>query len=102
MTRKIKSLVMTVTLLSTLPVTAIAELSKHDQDKIVKICKEAIEKEGFGDFTYKFFDVLRAQSGNYGMSGQLHKDSRRYEFNCVLNKEIGSLKIKDLVINGLD
>ena len=102
MTRKIKSLVITATLLSMLPVTAMAELSKHDQNKIVKICKEAIAKEGFGDFTYKSVDGDRAQSGNYGMVGQLHKDSKRYGFNCVLNKEIGSLKIKDLVIGGLD
>ena len=93
---------MTATLLSMLPVTAMAELSKHDQDKIVKICKGTIEKEGFVDYTYKSVDVLCSQSGNYGMSGQLHKDSKRYEFNCVLNKEIQSLKIKDLVINSLD
>lgn len=97
-----KSLVITATLLSMFPITAMAELSKHDQDLIVKICKGAIEKEGFIDYSYKSVDVLRAQSGNYGMSGQLHKDSKRYEFNCVLNKEIQSLKIKDLVINSLD
>ena len=37
-------------------------------------------------------EIAKAQSGNLGMTGQLHKDSKRYEFNCALNKDITVLK----------
>jgi hypothetical protein len=35
------------------------------------------------------------------MMGQLHKESKHFEFNCLLNKNINALKIDDLVVNAL-
>lgn len=102
MTYNIKHLIISAAIVSLLPVLANAKLTKSAQEKITSICKNAIEKKGYSDYTYKSIDVDQARSGNYGMIGQLHKDSKRYEFNCVLNKEIESLKLKDLVINPLN
>ena len=102
MTHKTKHMILTGAILSMLPVLAMAQLSKNTQEKITVLCKSAIEKKGYSDYTYKYLEVLKAHSGNYGMLGQLHKDKKRFEFNCALNKDIKALKIDDLVINSLD
>ena len=102
MVGKIKYGITTVAILTVMPVLAMANLSENAQQKITSLCKSAIEKKGYSDYTYKYVEVDQAQSGNYSMIGQLHKDAKRYEFNCVLNKNIESLKIEDLVINSLD
>jgi len=59
-------------------------------------------KKGYADYTYKYIEILRAHSGNYAMMGQLHKDSKHYEFNCALNTNIKALAIDELVIESLD
>ena len=102
MTPKIKHLIISAAILSLLSVLANAELSKSAQEKVTSFCKNAIEKKGYRDYIYKSVNVDQARSGNYGMIGQIYKNSIRYEFNCVLNKEIESLKLKDLVINPLN
>ena len=102
MMEKIKYGITTVAILTVMPVLAMAKPSENAQKKITSLCKSAIEKKGYGGYTYKYVDVDQARSGNYSMLGQLHKDAKRYEFNCVLNKDIESLKIEDLVINSLD
>ena len=61
-----------------------------------------LAKKGYADYTYKYIEILRAHSGNYAMMGQLHTDSKHYEFNCALNTDIKALKIDELVINSLD
>ena len=89
-------------LLLLLPAGLMADLSKQDELKITKLCTKAISKKGYDDYTYKYIEILRAHSGNYAMMGQLHTDSKHYEFNCALNKKIKALKIIELVIGSLD
>ena len=102
MTHKTTRILLTGTLLSMLPVFVMAELTPKAKEQIETVCKSAIVKKGYGDYSYKYVEVLKAQSGNYGMIGQLHKDTKHYEFNCALNKDIKALKIEELVINSLD
>ena len=61
-----------------------------------------LRKKGYADYTYKYIELLQAHSGNYAMMGQLHTDSKHYEFNCALNTEIKALEIVGLVINSLN
>ena len=102
MMEKIKHTILTGAILSMLPVLTMAQLPNKAQAKITGLCKSAIEKKGYSDYTYKYVEVIKAQSGNYGMTGQLHKETKRFEFNCALNKDLAALKIDDLVINSLD
>ena len=102
MTHKIKHIILTGAILSILPIVTLAQLPQNTQENIISLCKSAIEKKGYSDYTYKYVKVAKAHSGNYGMTGQLHKDTKRYEFNCALNKDIKALNIEDLVINPLD
>ena len=97
----LKKSFMLSSLLLLLPAGLMADLSKQDELKITKLCTDAITKKGYADYTYKYIEILRAHSGNYAMMGQLHKDSKHYEFNCALNTEIKALKIDELVINSL-
>ena len=97
-----KKMYLLVSLILVLPIGVMANLTKQDEIKITNLCTTAINKKGYSDYTYKYIDLLRAQSGNYAMMGQLHKDSKHYEFNCFLNKEIKSLTIIELVIESLD
>ena len=98
----LKKSVMLSSLLLLLPAELMADLSKQDELKITKLCTNAISKKGYADYTYKYIEILRAHSGNYAMMGQLHTDSKHYEFNCALNKKINALEIVGLVIGSLD
>jgi len=98
----LKKAVMLSSLLLLLPTGLMADLSKQDESKITKLCTDAITQKGYTDYTYKYIEILRAHSGNYAMMGQLHTDSKHYEFNCALNKKIKALEIVGLVINSLD
>lgn len=102
MTHKTKSMLLAGVLLSMLPISAMAELSPKAKEQVETLCKNAIVKKGYEDYTYKYVNTIKAQSGNYSMTGQLHKETKRYEFTCALNKELKTLKIEDLVINPLD
>ena len=84
-----------------LPLLALANTPKETLTKVETICKKAIAEKGYEGYTYKYVETLRAHSGNYDMSGQLHKGKKRFEFNCFLNKDAKNLKIEDLVINPL-
>ncbi len=97
----LKKAVMLSSLLLLVPMGLMADLSKQDESKITKLCTDAIGKKGYADYTYKYIEILRAHSGNYAMMGQLHKDSKHYEFNCALNTNIKALEIDELVINSL-
>ena len=98
----LKKSVMLSSLLLLLPAGLMADLSKQDELKITKLCTNAINQKGYADYTYKYIELLRAHSGNYAMMGQLHKDSKHYEFNCALNTDIKALEIVGLVINSLN
>ena len=98
----LKKAVMLSSLLLLLPTGLMADLSKQDELKITKLCTDAITKKGYADYTYKYIELLRAHSGNYAMIGQLHTDSKHYEFNCALNTKIKALEIVGLVIESLD
>jgi len=97
----LKKSVILSSLLLLVPMGLMADLSKQDESKITKLCTDAIGKKGYADYTYRYIEILRAQSGNYAMMGQLHKESKHFEFNCLLNKNINALKIDDLVVNAL-
>jgi len=98
----LKKAVILSSLLLLLPTGLMADLSKQDELKITKLCTDAITQKGYAYYTYKYIELLRAHSGNYAMMGQLHTDSKHYEFNCALNTEIKALEIVGLVINSLD
>ena len=98
----LKKAVTLSSLLLLVPMGLMADPSKQDELKITKLCTNAITKKGYADYTYKYIDLLRAQSGNYAMMGQLHKDSKHYEFNCLLNTKIKALEIIELVIGSLN
>lgn len=98
MLQNIKKITLAIALLSSLPVLSMAELSKNDQAKISEVCKSAIAKKGYDKFEYKYVDILRAQSKNYSMTGQLHKEGKRFEFNCFFNKELKKLTLEELAI----
>ena len=96
-----KSILLSSSLL--LPVGVMADLSKQDELKITKLCTTAISKKGYEGYNYKYIDLLRSQSENYAMMGQLHKEGTEpYEFNCFLNTKIKALKIVELVIEPLN
>ena len=101
MLRYIKQLTLTVLLLSIIPVITLADMSKEEIKKVNNLCQNAIAKKGYGDFEYRYVEILQAQSKNYTMTGQLHKEGKRYEFNCFLNKESKALKIEELIIEAL-
>ena len=83
-----------------LPMTVMAaDLSKHDKESITKVCQKAIAKKGYEGYTYKYTDILQAQSGGYSMTGQLHREGKRFEYNCLLGKKGKDFKITNLVIN---
>lgn len=84
-----------------MPATAMADLSKHEKETISKICKTAIAKKGYESYAYKYTEIMDVHSGGYSMTGQLHKDGKRFEYNCLLSKKGESLKITDLVIDQL-
>jgi len=98
MTQKIKHILAAGAIIAILPTLAMAELPNNAQNKITELCKGAIEKKGYSAYEYKYVEILKAQSGNYSMTGQLHKDAKRFEFNCALNKALKTLKIEELVI----
>jgi len=98
----LKKSVILSSLLLVVPMGLMADLSKQDESKITKLCTDAITQKGYADYTYKYIEILRAHSGNYAMMGQLHKDSKHYEFNCALNTNIKALAIDELVINSLN
>jgi len=102
MIHKIKYMVLTALILSFLPSIAMAQLTKDIEDKITDLCTHAIEKKGYIGYTYKYVEVARAHSQNYGMLGQLHKGKKHFEFNCFLNTDSKNLKIEELVVNSLD
>jgi len=94
------TLTKTVTVLLTaaiLPTSIMADLSKHDKENITASCKKAIGEKGYKEgYTYKYTEVMEVQSGGVSMTGQLHKGSKHFGFNCLLDKK---LKISDLVID---
>jgi len=98
----LKKFVMLSSLLLLIPMGLMADLSKQDESKITKLCTAAINKKGYADYSYKYIEILRAHSGNYAMMGQLHTESKHYEFNCALNTKIKALEIVGLVINSLN
>ena len=98
----LKKSVILSSLLLLIPMGLMADLSKQDESKITKLCTDTITQKGYADYTYKYIEILRAHSGNYAMMGQLHKDSKHYEFNCALNTNIKALAIDELVINSLN
>ena len=102
MTHRIKHMILTASILSFLPSIAMAQLSKDIEKKITDLCTQAIEKKGYIDYTYKYVEIARAHSQNYGMLGQLHKGKKHFEFNCFLNTDSKALKIEELVVNSLD
>jgi len=102
MTNKIKHTVLTVSVLSLLPVFAMAQLTKDTEAEITNLCKQAIEKKGYIGYTYKYVEIARAQSENYGMLGQLHKGKKHFEFNCFFNTDSKALKIEELAVGSLD
>ncbi len=91
-----------IVVLALLPMLALANTSGETLKKVETICKKAIAKKGYEGYTYKDVETLKAHSGNYDMSGQLHKGKKHFEFNCLLNKDAKNLKIENLVINSLD
>ena len=90
-----------VAALMMLPLLTLAKTYETPQ-KIETVCKEAIAKKGYGEYTYNYVEILRVHTGSYDMSGQLHKGGKRYDFNCLLNKDAKHPKIEDLVINPID
>jgi hypothetical protein len=98
----LKKSVILSSLLLLVPMGLMADLSKQDESKITKLCTDAIGKKGYADYTYRYIEILRAHSENYAMMGQLHKDSKHYEFNCALNTNIKALEIIELVIGSLN
>ena len=83
-----------------LPMAAMAaDLSKHDKESITKVCQKEIAKKGYERYTYKYTDILKAQSGDYSMSGQLHKDGKRFGYNCLLEKKGKVFKMTDIGID---
>ena len=102
MLRHIKQLTLSTLLLSIIPIITLADISKEEIKKVNDLCQNALTKKRYRDFAYKHIEILRTRSKNYSMTGQLHKEGKRYEFNCFLNKEIKNIKIEDLVIKGLE
>ena len=83
-----------------LPMTAMAaDLSKHDKESITKVCQKAIAQKGYKGYSYKYTEILQAQSGGYSMSGQLHKEGKRFGYNCLLDKNGKVFKMTDIVID---
>jgi len=79
-----------------LPATAMAKLSKHEKETVEKTCKAAIAKKGYKDYTYKYTEIMDVRAGGYTMTGQLHKDGKRFGYNCLVGKD---LKMTDLGID---
>jgi len=79
-----------------LPAAAMADISKHEKETVGKTCKTAIAKKGYEGYTYKYTEIMDVHAGGYTMTGQLHKDGKRFGYNCLLGKD---LKITDLVID---
>ena len=89
-------------LLLLLPMGLMANLSKQDKSEVTKLCTDRIAEKGYKDYTYQNTEVARSHSGSYAMTGQLHKDGKYYEFNCVLNTDIKALKIEGVAIDSID
>ena len=71
-----------------LPMAAMAaDLSKHDKESITKVCQKEIAQKGYEGYTYKYIEILQVQSGGYSMTGQLHKEGKRFGYNCLLEKK---------------
>ncbi|SFV51160.1 hypothetical protein MNB_SV-6-1457 [hydrothermal vent metagenome] len=80
-----------------LPAVATADLTKHDKENIVTNCKKEIKKKGYGEgYTYKFIEVMEIDYGGYTMTGQIHKDSKHFGFNCLFDKK---QKFTDIAID---
>lgn len=101
MLQNIKKITVVLVILSSLPVLSMADLSKSDQAKISEVCKSALTEKGYDTFEYKYVEILRAQSGNYGMTGQLHKEGKHFEFTCFFNKDLKKLTLEEFVVEPL-
>ncbi len=68
------------------------------REQIEKICRTELAAKGF-DSSFMFSRVEVSATGvNQGMSGQLQKASKRWEFNCVLDFQ---LKVIDVAVSPL-
>ena len=79
-----------------LPASVMANMSKHEKESVEKTCKAAIAKKGYKDYTYKYTEIMDVRAGGYTMTGQLHKDGKRFGYNCLVGKD---MKITDLGID---
>jgi len=79
-----------------LPASVMANMSKHEKESVEKSCKAAIAKKGYKDYTYKYTEIMDVRAGGYTMTGQLHKDGKRFGYNCLVGKD---MKITDLGID---
>jgi hypothetical protein len=72
-----------------LPVTATADMSKDTQESIENVCKAAIAKKGYKNYTYKYTEIMEVHyGGGYSMTGQLHQDGKRFGYNCLVDKQL--------------
>ena len=72
-----------------LPVAAAADMSKDTQESIEKVCKAAIAKKGYKNYTYKYTEIMEVHyGGGYSMTGQLHQDGKRFGYNCLVDKQL--------------
>ena len=85
-----------------LPMAAMAaDLSKHEKESITKVCQKVLSQKGYEGYTYKYTDILKAQSDDYSMSGQLHKNGKRFGYNCLLEKKSKLFKVTNIVVNAI-
>lgn len=84
-------------LIVTAPVTA-AEPKTASKSTIESVCRAELAAKGYDNsYSVSRVDLTEARSNN-SMSGQLQKGVKRWEFNCVLGKDMKPL---DVVVNPL-
>ncbi len=65
--------------------------------EVIRECTRALTEKGFKSPKVRYPEVVDGRSG-YSYTGQLSKDGKRFEFNCVLSRQ---LKLEDLAIRPL-
>ncbi len=66
MTQKTTRIILAAALL---PVLTMAQLTPKVQTQVETLCKSAIGEKGYSDYAYKYVETIKAESGNYSMTG---------------------------------
>ncbi len=79
------------------PVAMAAPAKSKAETEVVRLCKAALAEKGHKDIQFAYEGFVESRGG-YSWTGQFSQGVARYEYNCVVGKD---MKLVDLPVSML-